>query len=391
MKLVSYAKPVLADGKYTLSVTQTVTEPEKQTFTASSDFCVAGRAFTLAFGDVFDVYPPENECGNLSKMLPFITLEDKSFPWRWDMGEQAGGAPVPWVALIVVSSQEAATERDMSVDELQKSAPAGIYFPKEGFPETVLEQGGDVCHVLDLPVELYRALMPSRVDMTYLTHVKRVSLEKTEDEIAAKEGDFSVVLANRLIPAGNDGSLKSTVHLVSLIGFPETIPEGYDAVRLVSLFRWNVYCVRENTESFRQMIDRLRRNTGEIGFDRENEILRRAYVPKKHMTRSGETTYSLYRSPLIPYENRELAEKGSKATADGYLIYDRNTGVFDTSYAAAFQLGRLISLSSPADCKWIAALRRQVKINNHKKLLRANINRIDVRRLCQDLTKEREK
>jgi hypothetical protein len=388
MKFVNFNRPVLTEGRHNIQVTQKVTEPQSQTFTCAEDFYVTGRAYTIDINDIFSFAPNENECGDLSKLLPFITLENKNFPWEKRIMGDIGTTPVPWVALVVISSQEPSAEKDITIEELQNQIPPRTFYPdKSVLPPVVVEKDSDLCHIVDIPKELYHSIMPSFEDMTYLTHVRRVDLFYTEDNISAKDGDFSVVIANRFIPTGDKEPLKSTVHLVSMLGMTNEIPDSYDTVRLVSLHRWNVYSVRDNTETFQNLIDGLSKNKGMIGYDRDNEVLKRCYVPKKHMTRSGETTYSLYRSPLIPYANKDN-NFSSKVTADGHLIYDPQKGIFDTSYAAAFQLGRLISLNHRTDSKALQAWRKGQRTDHHKILLRESINFIDVEELCKKMIKD---
>lgn len=388
MKFIDFMKPVLTDGKHSVTVTHNVTAPEKQTFTVAEDFYVSGRAYTLDVNTIFSTSPAESESGDFSQLLPFITLDTKSFPWERHIADDVNGVPVPWVALIVLSSREDCTEADITVSQLLNEVPERTYFPdKKLLPPVVVEKEDELCHIVDISAELYHSILPSYEDMTYLTHVRRVNLADTEDEIAAKDGEFSVIMANRFVPTDSGTPLRSTVHLVSLLGMPQTIPGDFLKVRLVSLHRWSVYSVRDNAETFQQLIDGLSQNTGVIGCDKENDVLQRGYVPKKHSTRSGETTYSLYRSPLIPYANKVI-DNSSKHTADGYLIYDPQKGIFDTSYAAAFQLGRLISLSCKADSRTISNFRKSHKLTVHKEQLRANISIIGVQELCEQLTKD---
>ncbi len=132
------------------------------------------------------------------------------------------------------------------------------------------------------------------------------------------------------------------------------------------------------------MIEKLSRNTGVVGFDQGNEVLRKCYVPKKHYTRTGEMTYSLYRSPLIPYEGKE-GHISSKYTADGYLIYDPEKGVFDVSYAAAFQMGRLVALSRKPEGELMASYRKKQKLKAHRKLLKENLEPVDIYKAVKNM------
>lgn len=385
LRFIDCIKPVLTSGKHTVEVTQSITEPSTESFQAEEDFYVSSRAYTIDANEIFSVSPTENECGDFSMLIPFITIENKTFPWIFY--NDINGRPVPWVTLIVISSEEEAEEKDIAVSELFNT-PSDIYFPdRSSLPSIVIEKEEELCHIADIPIELYKAIMPSFKDMAYLTHVKRVCLSETANEIAAKEGDFSVIMANRFIPTGESERLKSTVHLVSHLGFKENIPEHYNKVRLVSLHRWNVYSVKDDSQAFSRLIDSLSRNTGIMGYDLQNEVLKQCYVPKKHLTRSGEMTYSLYRSPLIPYANQEI-DMSSKFTADGHLIYDPQKGILDTSYASAFQLGRLISLNRKTDSKRIVTWRKNRKQKAHRKLLDMNIQRVNVAEVCKEMIRE---
>lgn len=389
MKFMEYMKPVLNGGRYTVRVAQKVEEPAEQHFEETEEFYVASRAYTLEADTVFSVSPAENECGDFSGLIPFITLKNETLPWEYRIREDIGGKPVPWVALIVISSGEGAEESDLTVGELLGTRPSNIYFPdKSLLPGLTIEKDDDLCHVVDLPKELYDSIIPSFEEMILLTHARRVDLADTEDRVAALDGDFSVIMANRFIPTGKEEMQKSTVHLVSMMGMTEKIPESCDIVRLVSLHRFNVFSVHDNSETFAGLIEGLSRNTGIIGYDRTNEVLKRCYVPKRHSTRTGETTYSLYRSPLIPYENRRI-DTDSAHTADGRLIYDSERGIFDVSYAAAFQMGRLIALKRKADSGLMAAFRKKMKLGVHKQMLAQSMEPVNIYEAVKNMIEDK--
>jgi hypothetical protein len=72
--------------------------------------------------------------------------------------------------------------------------------------------------------------------------------------------------------------------------------------------------------------------------------LRSGYVPLPHFLRRGAKTISWYRGPLVPLgqapANLYLPARGP----DELLIFNSATGMFDVSYAAAWELGRLLAL-----------------------------------------------
>lgn len=388
MRFINYIKPILRAGGYKVSATQNVETPQSDEFHTEENFYVASRAYTLAADDVFSVTPSENEVGDLSHMIPFITLKSRTLPWEYRISDDINGVPVPWLALIVISAHEEITESDITVKELLSHTPSGVFFPnKELLPEAVLDKEDDVCHVLDIPKDLYFSIIPGYEDMVCLTHAKRVNLADTEDNVAAMDGDFSVVMANRFIPSGENEILQSTVHLVSMMGAPREPASDIDSIRLVSLYRFHVFSICDHSESFGELIESLSKNTGSIGYDQNNEILRKCYLPKKHYTRSGECTYSLYRPPLIPYDNSG-SSYGSKYTADGHLIYDPKNGILDVSYAAAFQIGRLISLCSATESKKMTSIRNSRKMAAHQIQLNEAFKSFDIPALLKKIIKD---
>lgn len=388
MKFMEYNKPALAEGVYHIQAKQQVTSPQKDEFLAQEDFYVAGRAYTLGADQVFQASPGRDECGDFSYTLPFLVLEDKAALWEKKFTSGQNGVPVPWMALIVLSSKDPVSESDITVKELLGGPPAGCFFPDSGrLPEVTLEQGEDVCHVVDMPRECFEAVAPSLDDMPYLAHVRKVNLAHTEDDIAAREGEFAVVMANRFVPTGEEKPLRSRVHLVSMLGMEKGVPQGYASVRLVSLYYWDLYSVKGEDASFVQLIEGLKKNTGIIGCGNTNEVLQKGYVPKKHYTRSGEMTYSLYRGPLIPYNNVKV-QIPARACADGYLIYDPDTGVLDTSYAAAFQMGRLMALSRRGIGKAMEQVRESLQNMRHRALLESNLVFADLKEICKGMVEE---
>ena len=94
-------------------------------------------------------------------------------------------------------------------------------------------------------------------------------------------------------------------------------------------------------EGFTSLMEEL--DYGTIGINCENDWLRQGYVPKRHLFRSGESTLSLYRGPLLPFENQNLLQESPK-TSDGAMVFHPELGMFDVSFSTAWQMGRLLTL-----------------------------------------------
>ena len=81
--------------------------------------------------------------------------------------------------------------------------------------------------------------------------------------------------------------------------------------------------------------------------------LAQGYVPLNHSTPEGEQAVSWYRGPLTPVLTERFYSEAPYLTADEAKVYDPATGMFDISYAAAWQMGRLLAL---ADANFATAL-----------------------------------
>jgi hypothetical protein len=105
-----------------------------------------------------------------------------------------------------------------------------------------------------------------------------------------------------------------------------------------------------------------------------------------HYLRTGEKTYSVYYSPLVPenYERSNDVNGDEKYTSDGRIIYDSKNGVFDVSYSAAFEIGRMITLSHRAEAEKINLWRKEQAVSEHIKKLDAAIGtrRDEFEELC---------
>ena len=117
-------------------------------------------------------------------------------------------------------------------------------------------------------------------------------------------------------------------------------------------------------------------------------MLELGYVPMNHITRAesdGEPvqTVSWYRGPLVPFELGETVlppfvvgapgeERPTVFSADKLLRFDPNIGMYDASYAAAWQLGRSISLADSGFSVPLFRWRKELE-EHHAALLEARL------------------
>ncbi len=191
----------------------------------------------------------------------------------------------------------------------------------------------------------------------------------------AGDHERAVLVANRLPEATG----VSTVHLVSIEdryaddgtfvlppGGASTAEKEKQYIRFVSLKSWSFEC-RAARYNFRELLRRLNNNDPEQatqsvgpgqftfrlpqnGHGAQTEgYLAQGYVPLPHYMRRGDQTISWYHGPLIPAQNNvtlsSLAESRQTIhSPDQLMRYNSKTGLFDVSYATAWQLGRMVAL-----------------------------------------------
>lgn len=383
MQLISCMPPRIDGGDYRMTVRQIISEPqETELYGTQLRFHTGESRFTLDPELVCEVYPPPGMSADYGRTLPHLVLKRPSLPWSRepDSGRTLrGGAKeinrMPWLALLLFDEEEEPEIRSVTLQELMDGTE-GIYFPLTGQGLGTGENPEDRCEVIDIAPELFRRIMPGREEIPWLAHVRVADLSDRQDDLISHPGYFGVVVCSR-IPKTEMNMRRSIMHLVSIEGFASCLPGGDEsawadaqAVRMVSLYHWEFCSGRQTEESFftlaRQLdVGMLRpelpRDTGtETGvLMHVQERMKKGYIVLDHIVRTGEKTASWYRGPLIP-QAPDQEEKISAQGADGRVMYDTDTRLFDMSYAAAWQLGRLLMLEDRAAATELCRWRRNV-------------------------------
>lgn len=245
----------------------------------------------------------------------------------------------------------------------------------------------DRCQVIDLPVEKFQQLIPSLEDARLLSHVRYVVTDHKAPQKSRHDGWHSVVIGNRpaVSPPQDSTSkhVRNIVHLVSLEGFedllqidgPPSKPGACTTVRMISLYNWTYSCIADDQGGFANMMKQLvspqsQQDTellfrmplppvaGQAATEAQKTVvaqMKAGYIPLSHALPSGEQTFAWYRGPLTPKtvpRFLETTDPGSPENAKVPLnaaeamIFDPKTGVFDQSYATAWETGRLMALAS---------------------------------------------
>jgi hypothetical protein len=357
IEFIEFHRPGLEDGDYEIVITQDLrtTDGSKvppTSFKAKKTFTVAGERFALNPADIHGVFPPEGSLGEHSNCLAHIILNRSTLPWEREAEE--GKKDAPWLALLLFDDEEKPRSRILTLKQLQDQAENAK--PGEGkFPRFTVETAQhleDLLTVIDVRQSLLKSIMPEWEELKLLAHV-RAGKDAEEDPTGE---ELAVVIGNRLPQKGKS----STVHLVSIENRFEGGEFNYqkagkdDLIGLVSLKSWRFACEDEQ-KSFKRLLENLnstepvdQRGALRLSVDRLHpaaRLLDQGYVLLPHYFRQGDKTASWYRGPLIPGEDPTEISLPVRA-ADELLRYDPELGMFDVSYAAAWELGRLLALQN---------------------------------------------
>ena len=222
------------------------------------------------------------------------------------------------------------------------------------------------------------------ISPTMYAHVRQVDPEAQPDNGINENGLYSVIFANRFpqTPATSDGvPIINHVHLVSLEGWYSYINDSTtlstsQPVCMVSLYSWAIGCLPStNEDDFTTIMQTVIgdpwafpafNQPGNVSFLQPVSLpsyagnayltgrLSEGFYPIQYHLRTGEDTIAWYRGPLIPMQ-LQLSPPASSAQGLPFpssvggtdlMIWDANYGMFDLTYATAWQLGRSLAIAS---------------------------------------------
>ena len=345
IEFVQFHQPGLTAGDYTITVTQQITalgaHPVQASFSAQKHFTVSSERFTIKPEDVQAVFPPDGSLGDHARALPHVALNRSTLPWERQADTQKKG--IPWLALLLFEDQEKPEPLVVKLGDLQQASN----FPAK-FPALQLETGqqtDDLVTVIDVRKGLLQAQLSTSAALALLTHV-RVGLN-----VDGSQNELALVLGSRLPVAGGT----STVHLVAVEdryvngSFDYQGTGDEDLIRLVSLKSWSFACIDEK-QSFKGLLLNLDHTPGTLRLPMNDQpqveqYLAQGNVLLPHTFRAVGKSASWYHGPLTPASNTAEASLPIRSS-DELLRYDPTTGLFDISYAAAWEVGRLLALQS---------------------------------------------
>jgi hypothetical protein len=291
------------------------------------------------------------------------------------------------VALMIFTADEVAKVVNGTVGKVVAPENKNIMGPQLTIPVTDAEKENQ-CLMIDIPKDTFNAVVPSRSDLPYLAHCREVDMANKELRADVAEGWFSVVVANRFPQPGS----MNYACLVSLEGFADylyggtPIPAQYSTVRMAVLASWSFTALPKQGETFKELVQNIDacslhlKNKPANLVTQEEQLVAAAfhdgYVAMNYLTRQGERSAAWYRGPFTP-EQLKYVKLQPFFSAESGMIYDRNTGLFDMSYAVAWQIGRLLALSDAEFAVGLMKWRKTQKVAHNLKLEQSNtFNRI---------------
>lgn len=356
VQFIEYQQPPLDSGTYQVTVEQTIKTKKsakisEERFSQILDFAVAGHRFApLSVNDIYAVFPPAGNLGEHTNALPHITLKRSTLPWERSVNVK--DSDLPWVALLVFRESEKPAPQTIKLKNLKSTAGNVAKFPV--FADEPGQTEEDELTVIDVPKKLLAQILPTQKEVALLAHINVL----TDASDSPLSEPLATVLGNRLPQAGE----VSTVHLVALenryTGSKENGEFDYqgagdnDLIRLVSLTSWSFACVN-NQHNFTALVKKLDRQQDTLRLpelpapqnSEANNYLNQGYVPLAHALRQGDKTISWYHSPLSPGKSPDRLSE-PVPMADALMRYDSTSGLFDVSYAAAWELGRMLTLQN---------------------------------------------
>lgn len=335
-------RPSLTSGSYRLVFQQSIElgdGRETHHYYRDQLFRVQAPRFAIDGDQIEACFPPAAAEGDYARDLPFVLLRGRGLPWerRVDDREERDGRAIPWMALLVLTAAEyeAGGGDGMCRRTTLKQALASPVGTRAAELEDELHEELDMAvRTLDLPGQLLQSICPSREDLPYLAHLRRINADdKPTRGDKAADDEFALLLANRL-----PGEGRNHVFLVSLEGWGPVLDGeaefgAQERARLVVLSSWTFVSRHDREHSFGSLAHGLSLDT--LGLDHEG-LAAEGFVELEYESRHGRRS-TWYRGPFSP---------GPTPARGAACLRDRD----HIAYRAAWQLGRSLALASPEFC-----------------------------------------
>jgi hypothetical protein len=403
MYLFDYATPPLKPSSYRMHASTDVTvQGSPHSLADDRFFDVVGPRFTLAPTEVAGVFPPRNGHGPFSDALPQIAIKRRTLPWERPLDDKKPipapsdgqglppSYPTPFLALLLFEEGEYTLLQGAPLENIVPKA----VFQRLGSPQNIL------CDAVEADASLVDAIMPSKEELQLLSHVRWVNKDDRELSVEGSDGWFAIVMGNRLPSPGTKCraclvSLEERSDLVlpdppaasipipgiQFVQLPQrdagpahkAVPRFLEAsphpsysylvglqiakTRLVLLHSWQ-FTSEGNGTFFDHMQGLDVGLMGKADSHGQPVLTDTAHLRINLKDRAGTDEKAWYRGPLVPFElTRDPL--GPYHSADQARRATPETGVEDVSYAAAFEVGRLLAAADARLAQELMRWRRE--------------------------------
>src|ERR1041384_7991 len=272
----NYQAPLTA-GSYRLVLQQSVTldGEEPRHYYRDQRVDILAPRYSIEADDIQAYFPPAGGIADYRNILAHLVLGSRNLPWERTLSREKNE---PWLALLVVAEKEisegnvvfkrgtvadlAPQSDDESLPNWSRPDPNGaVLLPKFKRPEDANTPVG----LLDLNLDLFRKLCPTRTELPLLAHIRHVDIDDKVPLEMVAAGEFSVLVANRFAPLG-----ANTVYLISLEGWnylldAPSAAQPASRVRLITLASWNFVNNPAGHDTFPGLMQHLKNNSSVFG------------------------------------------------------------------------------------------------------------------------------
>lgn len=325
--------PPLRHGKYMLEAGVKVKtgKEEKRSEKEKIIISIGEPLEVLETGNVDSFYPADGEMCTKKNILPHIVLKPATIPFEEDM------------VLLLFYEDESAV------------------FSKE-----------DKKSFVDISKTLFEKIVPNDAERELLVHGRKIMPELKSMALDTENTDelMAVVICNRVPEYGTvENPRRNRVCLAALR------PEEKDtAVRLPVFKQWEFFAVeKENTEGLLEDVytGSLIKNADGVSEEKIKNLFLNGYAPMQHFFREGSRSVSFFRGPFVPAQTEKRNYEAE--CSDALYRYDPETGIFDISYAAAWELGKLLVLENELVARKLLTSRnemqRQIRLHRKNQML----------------------
>lgn len=406
---VPFHKPNLKSGAYKIKITQEIehTGAKKidQTYISEKQFHIAGERFQINPNEIQAVFPAPHSLGDYSSSFPHLICTRNTLPWEREI--ELGDSETPWLALLVVNEGEEATithnivtlgslvsdplYSGFQLEQGQKETDkVKVMILKKELLQKIIPDKNTLRYMTHSRSDKSEDSLGNRNEVTVLvgnrlpskgkrSTVYLVSLENrfkngTFDYPAEANADTEVSLINlyswQFTSSEHFRISASFLHKAS--DLPQTIKDKLELMEVKEFFTQAAFeeeLAKSLTATelnmyrdaifkdfsygdFTNILKHLDRKTETLRLPDTNNTLVNTYLEKgfypiAHKMRQGEQSIAWYHGPLGTSGQVTVSDITFPIScSDQLLQYYDTQGMFDISYAAAWELGRLMALQN---------------------------------------------